>query len=240
MARAVERVGDRGVGQRRREEQRAIAELAVEVAPDVLRQHRVGLEDPQHVVHRARARQDAPVDLADDDGAAIAAQDPPRRQPVRAVVDEAAHRARLADMPGDDEFVEAVLRREDEAVLGEMRGDVAHRRVGVVRLDGEDDAAEPALDLARHEGAQGTSGELLHGPLDREASRAHRRDMVGGAVEARAHPGGADRAADRAGAPEKDGIAHFGHGPSMSARVSSTATRHISSTFSSGSSYQPP
>ena len=100
MARRGEGVGDRLVRERGAEQQRAIAELAPEIRPDVRRQHGVGLELLQQRVHLARAIADRAVDLADDDRGAVAAQDPAGREVVGAEIDEAAHHPRLAERCG--------------------------------------------------------------------------------------------------------------------------------------------
>ena len=114
-------VGDRLVRERGREQQRAIGELAPEIAPDVVGQHRVGLEELEKRVHLARALADRAVDLADDDRAAVAAQDAAGPELVGAEIDEAAHRPLARRSAGDGDLVEPVLRRQHEAVLGKMR-----------------------------------------------------------------------------------------------------------------------
>ena len=91
--RVGEVAGHRVRRQRGREQHRAVGELAPEIAPDVVGQQRVGLEDPEQPVHLARAVADRAVDLADDDRAAVAVEDPAGAEPVGAEIDEAAHGA---------------------------------------------------------------------------------------------------------------------------------------------------
>ena len=96
------RVGEilrhRVVGQRGREQHRAIGELAPEIAPDVVGQHRVGLE--QFAAARASSRvrsrivpSISPTTTAPRLPNRICA----RAVPVGAEIDEAAHRALRAD-----------------------------------------------------------------------------------------------------------------------------------------------
>ena len=100
-------------------------------------------------MHLARAVADRAVDLADDDRAAVAVEDPARRKPIGAEIDEAAHGALGPDTARDRELVQSVLGREHVAVVGEMRRKRVERRLGVLRLHGEHDAPEDALHLVR-------------------------------------------------------------------------------------------
>src|SRR6266851_1602229 len=88
MLRRGQRVGDRFVGQRRREEQRAITELAPEIAPDIAGDDRVGLEVADEAVERGEARRALAVDLAEHDGAVPAIEDAAGPQIVGAEIDE--------------------------------------------------------------------------------------------------------------------------------------------------------
>ena len=83
-----------------------------------------------------RARQ-----LAEDDGAAAAVEDAPGFQVVGAKVDEGADGVLLADDIGDQQFVEAILDRDDIAVGGQVRGEAAHGGFRVLCLDAEQDGA---------------------------------------------------------------------------------------------------
>ncbi len=65
-----------------------------------------------------------PVDLADEEGAFAAEEDSPGADIVGAEVDERAHRALRADGVGDEWLVDAVLQRDDESVVGQLRSDV--------------------------------------------------------------------------------------------------------------------
>src|SRR3954471_13138387 len=93
-----------------------------------------------------------------------------------------------------------------------MRGERLKRLFGMLRLYGKDDAAEDALDPLRRDG-RGYLRERVDGALDRNALGAAGLDVLGDIVDeqhvdAGALPVGADGAADRAGAPDQDGV-HF-------------------------------
>ena len=122
------------------------------------------------------------IDLADDDGAAAAEMDNARLDIVGAEIDEAADRPLVADDPGDDELIEAVLGGNDVAVVGEMWRQSARRLASVLRLDREEYAPESALQLARQGGFRGYR-ERCQGTGDGEALRPHRRDVIAIAVD---------------------------------------------------------
>ena len=131
----------------------------------------------------------------------------------------------------DDQFVQPVLQRQHKAVLRQMRGERAGCRLGVLRLHRQEDALPGAGEFIRREGRRG-DGEFLDRAGDAQAGAADRRDMLGHHVDERDVVAGAlqpraDRAADRAGAPDQDPFAH--HQSSSIARVSCTATFQISS-----------
>jgi hypothetical protein len=137
----------------------------------------------------------------------------------------------------DGQLVEAVLRRDDHAVLGQMRQEGLGRALGVLRLDAEQDDLVAAAQPVRREGGR-LDGEGLDRPFDVETVGIDRRDMLGDDVDeddivAGALEVGADRAADGAGAPDEDRRAHC-QGPSMISRVSATATSQSASISSSG------
>src|SRR5207237_4201626 len=97
-----------------------IRQLPPEVAPDVRGHVRVFFEVPERASQLLDARGHAPVDLADHDGAATGVFDEAGLEVIRAEVDEAADRARIADDPFDDQLVEAVLCGDDVAVGAEV------------------------------------------------------------------------------------------------------------------------
>ncbi len=84
-------VGHRFVGQRGRKQDRAVAEFAPEIAPDVVGQDGIGLENRQQAVIVARrAWRVVAVDFTHRDGGAVAEQDAARFEPVRAEIHETA------------------------------------------------------------------------------------------------------------------------------------------------------
>ena len=110
-----ERVGNRLVGQRRREEHRAVCFLAPQVAPDVAGGDRAGIEALPRIADGMHARRDAAVDLADYHGAAAGVVNHPGLQVIGAEVDERTDRSLGANNVRDRELVEPVLRRDDAA-----------------------------------------------------------------------------------------------------------------------------
>ena len=97
------------------------------------------------------ARRDAAVDLADDDGAAAAVVNHARLDVVRAEVHERADRSLGADDVGDRELVQSILRRDDAAVVAQMREQRARGALGVMRLRREDDRVPLAAQCVRRE-----------------------------------------------------------------------------------------
>ena len=80
------------------------------------------------------------VQLADHHGAAAAVMHHAGLQVVRAEIDEAAQHLRPAGMClGDDQRIEPVLGRDDEAVRGEVGREGLGRGRGVLRLDAQQD-----------------------------------------------------------------------------------------------------
>ena len=149
------------------------------------------------------ARRHAPVDLAEHDRAPPGVLDHTWLQVVRAEVDEAAHRARLADDRLDDQLVQTVLRGDDVAVGAEVRRERARRRFRVLRLDGEHDVGELAVEGVGGE-RRCPDAELRERTLDAKSRRVHRGDVLLRAVHerdlvARAGKVRPDGAADRAG-----------------------------------------
>ena len=112
VARLLKRVGDREVGDRGREENRAVRLLRPEVAHDVVGRLRVRQVGDQPLDPLARPA----VELAQVQRTATADEDPPRREPIGAEVDEGTDRPLRADDGCDQGRVEAVLERDDEAV----------------------------------------------------------------------------------------------------------------------------
>ena len=181
----------------------------------------------------------AAVELADHHRAVAAIVHDARLQIVGAEIDEAADRALLADDIGDDQLVQPVLRRDHDAVIGKMRQQRLSGGTRVLRLHAEEYPVERALEIGRQE-SRSLDRVLEDRPGDPQARRVDRRDMTCLAVDeddgmAGADEGGAERAADRARAPDQDRLAHA-HGPSSSARVSSTAISQIACMSSSGRS----
>ena len=206
----------RVIVQRGREQHRPIGELAPQIAPDVVGQHRIGLELPEQRMHLARARADRSVDLADHDGAAVAEQDLARSVPVGAEIHEAAHRALGSDLLGDRDLVQAVLRREHEAVRREMRRELGQGGFGRGRFHRKHDAPVDAADVMRFDGRDHDL-ELVDRPGDFQPVGAARPHVLADDIDqqhrhARARPIGADRAADRARAPDQDRLAHRDNG----------------------------
>ena len=126
-------------GERRREEHRAIGELAPEITPDVVGQHRLRLEDAKPSMHLAGAVADRAVDLANDHRSAVAEQDFAWSQPIRAEIDETAHGAAFADSLRDGDLVEAVLRREHIAIGGQIGLQLRQRGFRRLRLHRQHD-----------------------------------------------------------------------------------------------------
>ena len=191
----------------------------------------VRLEVAHHRVQSREPRCHGAVEFTQHDGAAVAKDDLARRHPVGAEVDERADRAVASHDALDDQFVQPVLQRQHKAILRQMRGERAGCRLGVMRLHRQEDPPPRAGEFIRGEGRRG-DGEFLDRAGDAQAGAADRRDMFGHHIDerdvvARALQPRADRAADRAGAPDQDPLAH--HQSSSSARVSSTATFQISS-----------
>ena len=117
----------------------------------------------------------------------------------------------------DGELVQAVLGGQHEAVLREMRlqrGKRGFRRAG---LDRQHDAAVAAGQFGRRHRRHDLA-EFLDRPGDREPCRPAGLDMLGHDVDeqdrnAGARPVGAERAADRAGAPDQDGFGGHARAP---------------------------
>ena len=176
---------------------------------------RVRLEVAHHGVQRREPRRHGAIEFPQHDGAAIAEHDLARRHPVGAEIDEGADRAVAADDALDDRLVQPVLQREHVAVLRQMRRERAGRRLGVLRLHRQEDALPGAGEFVRREGRRG-DGEFLDRAGDAQAARRgsprharapHRRsDVVARALQPRA-----DRAADRARAPDQDAVMCLAH-----------------------------
>ncbi len=136
------------------------------------------------------------------------------------------------------QFIEAVLKGGDIAIRGQMRLELPGGNFRMMGLDAEKDAFE----LAGQFGRQAGLCRHLKG-LDRSLDRASPPRCIASTCAASvstkttACPArtqiGAERAADRAGAPDDDRSAHA-QGPSSSARVSATAIAQIASMSSSG------
>ncbi len=145
VARLGQRIGDREVGDRRREQHRAVGLLRPEEADDVRGLLRVRQVAQQLLEPLAAAA----VELADVERAAAADEDPARLEVVGAEVHERADRALRADAAGDLRLVDPVLQRDDEAVGREPRRDRRERGVRVLRLDREQHRLQPVGQLVR-------------------------------------------------------------------------------------------
>ena len=110
-----QRVRDRQVRDRRREQHRPVGLLRPQVAEDIARRLRVleVVDEPDDALARPA------VDLADVEGAPATEEDPAGADDVGAEVDERSHRAVRADGLGDGGLVDPVLERDDVAVVGE-------------------------------------------------------------------------------------------------------------------------
>ena len=134
------------------QETHAICEAAICYTGDILDPKRTKYSLKYYVKLDALTR--PAVDLADVEGALSAEEDPPGTDVVRPEVGEGAHRALSADGLGDGRFVDAVLERDDEPLVGEPWSDrrdsllrtafsTASRQT--VRLWGRSCATPPAL-----------------------------------------------------------------------------------------------
>ena len=124
----LQRFADRGIGQRRGKQQRAIAELAPEIAQDIVGHFGLWLEQLRQPVQVAQARRQAAVDFAEHESPATAKMHHARLQIIRAEIDECANGARLPDALGDHQLVQPVLEGGDIAVRRQMRCQHRHRR----------------------------------------------------------------------------------------------------------------
>ncbi len=177
------------------------------------------------------------VELADHDRAAAAVHDDPRALVVGAEVDEAADRPLGPDDAGDDPLVEPVLDRDDRTLWCEMGRERAGRGLGVLALDAEQHGLEQALEPLRRR-RPGVDRIARDRAGDRKARPVDRLHVVRRPVDQQHVPPGPgegrpDRAADGACSPDDDRRVHA-QGPSMSSRVSSTATCQSASMSASG------
>jgi hypothetical protein len=138
--------------------------------------------------------------------------------PVGAEIDEAAHGAFRTDLLSDLDLVEPVLGRKHEAVRSEMRRQLLQRSFGRHRFHGEHDTVVGAGDVTRLDRGEGDL-ERVDRTGDLQPGRAAGLHVVSHDVDqqhrhAGACPPGAERAADRACAPDQDrfGWAHRGTG----------------------------
>ena len=223
--------------ERGREQHRAIGELAPEIAPDVVGQHRVGLEELEKRVHLARALADRAVDLA---------RPRPRRGCRRGCGPGPSQSApKLTKQPmvalgpdplRDRDLVQPVLGREDDSRPRRDAGASASSASSVCcAFTASTMRLKPPV-ISSGVAAGMTSLEAVDRPLDRKPGGAAGLDVLGVLVDeqhvdAGPRPIGPERAADRAGAPDQD---RLGHGPSSASRVSSTPARQSSSITSSG------
>ena len=203
-----QRIRDREVGDRGREQHRAVRLLRPEEPDDVGGLLRV--REVAHELLEPPAR--AAVELADIERAAAADEDPARLEVVGAEVHERAHRPLWPDPAGDLRLVDPVLERDDEAVGREPRRDRRERGVRVLRLDREQHGVQLAGELARATRPRAATVNVSTGPSIVEPARVDRGDVVGIGVaeEHRMAVAGeprADRPADRARADD-DVVGH--------------------------------
>ena len=90
------------------------------------------------------------IDLANHDGGTVAKEDFTRTQPIRAKIDETAHRALRPDRTRNGEFVEAILRGQDIAASRQMRLERYQRCRCGLRLHRQHDDLVFALYFIRH------------------------------------------------------------------------------------------
>ena len=178
------------------------------------------------------------VQLSQRDRSAVAVEDAPRLQPVGSEIHKAAQRALRSDCIRNHTLVQAVLRRDDIAILGQM-GQQGGECIGrMVRLDRKDHAAEFACERCGHVGGQNL-GKLLDRPFDPQAGRPHGVHVVLDDIDhmngvARARKICAQDATDGAGAPDQDRVIAHAQSPVSCARVSSTAMLQMRCMSASG------
>ncbi len=239
VARIGQYIDDAVVSQRRAEQQRAVDQLAPQEAPDIVGKDSLGIEFVQQTVDCFDSLCRLAIEFPDHDRAAPAVVHHARRQVIGTEIDEAADHPLDADDGRDDLFVEAVLRRNDVTVGGEMIDKRMARRLGMVGLDAKIDALVNALQLLREIGPC-LDGILKDRPFDRQAPVVDGGHMVCGIVDEDDLIAGADESSaqgspDGAGAPDDNRRAHA-QPPSRSSRVSFTATSQIACISSSGRS----
>ena len=94
-----------------------------------------------------------------------------------------------------------------------MRRQSTRRRLGVLRLHGEEDALPGAAYFVRQQRRR-SDGELFHRTCDAQTVTAYRGDMLGHCIDECDVMSGtlqpcAGRSADGTGAPDQDPLAHY-------------------------------
>ena len=245
--RALQGVSDAVVGQGGGKQQRAVAELAPEIAHDVGAEHSHRLELAQQRVQPPGTRRDLPALLTDHHRAAPAVGERSRLQIVRPEVHEAAQHALFAHHLVQNQRIQTVLHRHHRAARRQMRGQRLARRPGVLGLGAEQNGVPDAFQLLWGEGRRPDT-KLLDGADDLQSRLPDGRHMLGGHVhEGHVVPGPdqvrAQAAADGPSPPDQQaGLVGFGaslldhcaHPPSSRARVSCTDTSQMACMSLSG------
>ena len=223
VARLGQRVGDRQVGHRGREQHGAVRLLRPQEAGQVRRLLCVGDvgHKPPHPLGRAA------VQLADHERRAVASQDDTRLDQIGAEVDEGADGAALPHGIGDLRLVDPVLERHDEPVRREARRHRPHRLLSVMRLHRQQDGVKLRGQGVRRHGRD-AGRELLDRAVDPQAAAVDGGDMVRVAV-AQEHgmPVTDEACADRAanGARADHDVVHRTILPKVASRSSAVPLR---------------
>jgi hypothetical protein len=133
----------------------------------------VGVDRVEEFGELLDPRRKLAVKLSDRECARAAVLDPPRRAPVSRPVDEASDGPGRSHPRRDDRLVQPVLDGHDRAMRGEVRGDAIERRLGVLRLHGEEHEVEARWQLIRGDRPH------RHGPL----ATIRRHDPEAGGVD---------------------------------------------------------
>src|SRR5262245_10282531 len=205
-------IGDGGLAERLREQERAVGELAPQERPDVVGHDRVRRERAHDLVQRPQPRRDGAIELADDEGTCVAVEDPTGLEPVRAVIDEGADRSAAPNLLLDSQLAQAVLQRQHVAVERQMRLEHVRGIGRVLGLDGKKHAPPAAHDLSRYERWR-LDGERLPGAVDLQALVANggymlRQHIDEGHIVTGTREIGPQRAAYGARTPNQDPVVH--------------------------------
>src|SRR3954468_1814273 len=150
----AQHIDDGGISQSGREQYRAVTHLAPEIAPDVVGSDRGRLEMLKGPMNARESFCAAAVEFADHDRAAATEVNDAGCHHIGAEVDERAQGALGAGHVGDDELVESVLQRHDDAAGREVTLDVTTGALRVERLDAQEHRIPRAREFVRCERAQ--------------------------------------------------------------------------------------